>query len=74
MIIGNINIRHIKTNIEELKILLSKSNQVDVLGLCETFLNKSIDSMLLQIVGHTFERKDRNTCNEIRSLQAMYML
>ena len=48
-------------------ILLSESNQIDILGVCETFLNKSIDDTLLHIDRFSFERKDRDTCNEIEA-------
>ena len=50
-----------------MKILLSELNQIDILGVCETFLNKSIDGTLLHIENYTFERKDRDTCNQIQT-------
>ena len=35
--------------------------------MCETFLNKSIDNTLLHIDRFSFERNDRDTCNEIEA-------
>ena len=52
--ITNLNIRHIKPKLDELKILLSESNQIDILGVCETYLNKSIDDTLLHINHFSF--------------------
>ena len=50
----NLNIRYLKPKIHHMKILLDHSNSVDIFGLCETFLNDSIDNS---------ERKDRNKTN-----------
>ena len=58
--IVNLNIRHLKPKVDELKVLLPESKQVDVLGVCQTFLNKSVDDKILHIDGYTFERKDRD--------------
>ena len=63
--IVNLNIRHLKPKVDELKVLLPESKQVDVLGVCETFLNKSVDDKILYIDGYTFERKDRDACTAI---------
>ena len=35
--------------------------------MCETLLHKSIDGTLLYIENYTFERKDRDTCNQIET-------
>ena len=56
------SIRHLKQKVDELKVLLSESKQVDILGVCETFLNNSVDDKILHIDGYTFERKDRDAC------------
>ena len=61
--IANSNIRHHKPKIYHMKILLDHSNSVDFFGLCETFLNDSIDNSLVQINGYNFERKYRNKTN-----------
>ena len=65
--IVSLNIRHIKPKVDELKILLSELNQIEILGVCETLLNNSIDGTLLYIENYTFERKDRDTCNQIET-------
>ena len=63
--IVNLNIRHLEPKVDELKVLLPESKQVDVLGVCETFLNKSVDDKILHIDGYTFKRKDRDACTAI---------
>ena len=35
----------------------------DVFGICETFLNETVDDKLLTMNGYRFERKDRRECN-----------
>ena len=35
------------------------SSKLDILGLCETFLDENIDGNILQMEGFNFERKDR---------------
>ena len=53
-----------------MKILLSKLNEIDIGGWGEggeTFVNKAIDGTLLHIGNYTFERKDRDTCNQIET-------
>lgn len=55
----NLNIGHLKPNIDDMKILLNSSNSIDVLGLCETFLNTSIDDRSIHVDGYKVERKDR---------------
>ena len=58
--LANLNISNIRPKLDELKIL-------DILGVCETFLNKSIDETLLHIDRFSFERKDMDTRNEIEA-------
>ena len=43
----------------ELKILLSEKRSVDILGICETFLNNEVPDELITADGFNFERKDR---------------
>ena len=57
------NIRHIEPKLET--VIRIKSNQIDILGVCGTFINKSLEETLLHIDRFTFERKDRDTCYEI---------
>ena len=54
-------------NSKHTTVIRIKSNQIDILGVCETFINKSIEETLLHIDRFTFERKDRDTCNEIEA-------
>ena len=61
--IANLNIRHLKPKIDQMKILLDQSNSVDIFALCETFLHDSIDNSLVQINGYNFEIKYRNKTN-----------
>ena len=57
--VANLNIRHLNPKMEELRIMLDVSNCVDIFGVCETFLNKSIDDSTIHVDGYNFERKDR---------------
>ena len=57
--IANLNIRHLKPKVDQMKILLDQSNSIDIFGLCKTFLNESIDNSSIQINGYNIERKDR---------------
>ncbi|XP_062601194.1 uncharacterized protein LOC134262888, partial [Saccostrea cucullata] len=45
--------------IEEIKILLQNKQDLNILGLCETFLNDNISDSELNIDGFEMERKDR---------------
>ena len=56
--IANLNIRHLKPKVDQMKILLDQSNSIDIFGLCKTFLNESIDNSSIQINGYNIERKD----------------
>ena len=58
--IANLNICHILNKMDELKILLSDKRSVDILGVCEPFLNDDILDALITAGGFNFERKDRN--------------
>ena len=64
--IANINIRHLKPKLDQVKIMLQGS-AVDIFGVCETFLNKTINDETLHVNGYTHERKDREACSEISS-------
>ena len=65
--IGNLNIRHLKPKVDDVKVFLNKENNVDIFGVCETFLNKTIDTTTLNIDGFKIERKDREDCNLIET-------
>ena len=57
--IANMNIRHLKPKLDDMKILLDSANCIDVFGLCETFLTETVDNDIVPISGYTFEHKDR---------------
>ena len=57
--VPNVNICHIKPKLDEIKLLLNSSSKLDILGLCETFLDENTDDNILQMEGFNFERKDR---------------
>ena len=57
--IANLNICHILNKVDELKVLLSEKRSVDILGICETFLNNEVPDELITADGFNFERKDR---------------
>ena len=59
MHVANLNIRYLKPKIDELRIMLDMSNCIDIFGVCDTFLNKSIDASTVHVDGYNLERKDR---------------
>ena len=50
-----------------MKILLDSANCIDIFGLCETFLNETVDDEVLSMPGYTFEHKDLES-QEIESV------
>ena len=58
--IGNLNVCHLLPKLDEVKLLLNDQCSVNILGLCETFLNDQVDDKELLIDGFNFERKDRD--------------
>ena len=54
----HLNIQHISNKHDELKYILGNQD-VDIMGLTETFLNKNYPSNLIEINGFHHERKDR---------------
>ena len=63
--ICNLNIRHVKPKLDDIHLLLYSSNHIDILGLCETFLNQNTEDFILNMQGYHIERKDRYQCNLI---------
>ena len=43
--------------------MLDSENCIDIFGVCETFLNKTVEDSFLHIDGCRFERKDRDDTN-----------
>ena len=40
--IGNINVCHLNGKLDEIKFMLSNPQSIDILGICEAFLNEKI--------------------------------
>ena len=55
----NLNIRHLKPKIDDLRIILSPEKTINVFGICETFLTPAIDNISINIQGYKIERKNR---------------
>ena len=58
--IGNLNVCHLLPKLDEMRLLLHENRTVNILGLCETFLNDHVDDNVLSIDGFNFERRDRD--------------
>ena len=54
----SLNAQHVLPKFDEVKIILNESN-VDIFGLCETFLDDKTSNNNLSISGYNMERKDR---------------
>ena len=53
----NLNVRHLKPKIDDAKIMLQEINNVDILGLFETFLNRNVDDGTINTDGYKTEGK-----------------
>lgn len=62
--IVNLNIRHLKPKLDEIKIMLQQSNNIDIFAACETFLDQTVDNETISINGYMLERKDRGESNQ----------
>ena len=56
--VANSNICHLKPKLDEIKILLNSASNLDLLGMCETFLDENTGDNILHMDGFNFERKD----------------
>ena len=63
--VANINIRHLKPKLDQVKIMLHGST-IDIFGVCEIFLNSTVDDDIISINGFTHERNDRYACVDIK--------
>ena len=59
--IMHLNIHYIYKKMDELKIRLSQTNEIDIICLCETFLNDEFSNEELQLENYQLFRKDRKT-------------
>ena len=57
--ISNLNVCHLLPKLDEIHLLLHERRSVDILSLCETFLNENVQNSTLDVDGFTIERKDR---------------
>ena len=62
--VANINICHLKPKLDEIKILLNSASNLDLLGMCETFLDENTGDNILHMDGFNFERKDRSVLRD----------
>ena len=58
--ICHLNVHYLYPKLDEIKILLHEQN-IDILCLCQTFLNQEFCDDELKINGYDFIRKDRQT-------------
>ena len=55
--VANLNVMHLFSKLDELRIVLALENGPDIVGLCETFLGPSIADDLISIAGYDFFTK-----------------
>ena len=55
----NLNIYHLLTKLDELRVIMAFENSPDIFGACETFLDPNISDNQLAVDGYDFLRKDR---------------
>ena len=56
----NLDIRHILSKIDELRIIMADKNCPEIFGICETFLEPNITDNQVTICGFELLRKDRS--------------
>ena len=56
-----LNIHYLYSKLDELKILLSQKNEIDIICLCETSLNDQFSNDELRLENYQLFRKDRKT-------------
>ena len=59
-------LRHLKPKLDQINVMLHESD-IDIFGVYETFLNKTINDEIINVNGFTHERKDREACTDISS-------
>ena len=62
--ISNLNIRHVIPKVDEISVLMASDNSPDILGLCETVLQKNNPDSQISINGFNVLRKDRSDTRE----------
>ena len=56
----NLNIRHLKQKTHDMKLFLNSSKSIDVFGVCETFLNITVDNISIHIDGYKTEKRQND--------------
>ena len=59
--IMHLNIHYLYSKLDALKILLSQTNEIDIICLCETFLNEEFSNDEIRLENYQLFRKDRKT-------------
>lgn len=59
--IVHLNIHFIYPKLDEIKLIMSDQNNIDLFCICETFLDTTVSDQELVIDGYAVFRKDRNT-------------
>ena len=59
--IMHLNIHNLYSKLDELKILLTQTNEIDVICLCETFLNEDFRNEEIKLENYQLFRRDRET-------------
>ena len=59
--IMHLNIHYLYSKLDKLKILLSQTNEIDVICLCETFLNENFSNEEIKLENYQLFRRDRET-------------
>ena len=57
--VANLNVRHLLSKLDELRLILASKTGPDILGLCETFLDSEVPDNLISVADYAFLRKDR---------------
>ena len=59
--IMHLNIHYLYSKLDELKILLNQTKEIDIICLCETFLNEEFSNEEVRLENYQLFRKDRKT-------------
>ena len=59
--IVHLNIQYLYSKLDELKLLFKSTNHIDILCICDTFLNEEFSNQEIQLESYQLFRKDRKT-------------
>ena len=57
--VTNLNVRHLLSKLDELRLILASKTGPDILGLCETFLDSDVPDNLISVADYALLPKDR---------------